>query len=282
MFFRDKLLSRPGTGVSGSVEIWGKFNGEKYAVKIYHEKEPYELKKEYQERVLHEFRLLRELDHEAFFAPLKYTVSWNGSTVRMYMDAGLDDLAKLFKKQKAQDFSIPENLCLWKQLASGVSYLHAKGISHRDKKLENVVLLDSGKLKIIDMATATSKNPAVGIVGSPKYMAPEMVSLIEYDGRMADMWSLGVVLVYFVTKKFLWKSAHLSDPDYEKWVRDGEAVDLQAIPEALRRVMVKLLCVDTDQRCTMEALHEETIFLIKQCLGLRECGAKHTLLKYST
>lgn len=267
-------------GVSGSVEIWKTPKGDKYAVKIYHEKEAHELRKEYQKRVLFEYRLLKQLKHEAFFLPSKYTISWSGLTVSMYMEAGLNDLAALLRKQGARQFNVAENMCYWRQLVSGIAYLHEQGMSHRDIKLENMLLeRATGRLKIIDMATVTTKKPALGIVGSPRYMAPEMASQIRYDGQIADVWSLGIVLVFFATRKFLWKTAHIDDEKFEMWSKDQKLEDL-ALPASLNNLVVALLTIDPEQRmCTTDLLRHSFCKSLPCCQGSKSCGVEHRLLK---
>lgn len=280
MFFRDTLILQSLMGVSGSVEIWKTPKGDKYAVKIYHEKEAHELRKEYQKRVLFEYRLLKQLKHEAFFLPSKYTISWSGLTVSMYMEAGLNDLAALLRKQGARQFNVAENMCYWRQLVSGIAYLHEQGMSHRDIKLENMLLeRATGRLKIIDMATVTTKKPALGIVGSPRYMAPEMASQIRYDGQIADVWSLGIVLVFFATRKFLWKTAHIDDEKFEMWSKDQKLEDL-ALPASLNNLVVALLTIDPEQRMsTTDLLRHSFCKSLPCCQGSKSCGVEHRLLK---
>lgn len=105
----------------------------------------------------------------------------------------------------------------FKQLLSGVKYCHQLGIVHRDLKPENLLLSDNesgGILKIADFGFSAHDIAAASaqdhenlnqtssfrrlksVVGSPHYVAPEILSSdrFGYDGRKADMWSLGVVL----------------------------------------------------------------------------------------
>jgi serine/threonine protein kinase len=108
---------------------------------------------------------------------------------------------------------------LFAQLISGVSYLHEKGIVHRDLKLENL-LLDQNKNIIItdfgfantfnvreigqdnDYLLAAAENRKAGDLmqtscGSPCYAAPELVVTDGlYAGRKVDVWSCGVILVH--------------------------------------------------------------------------------------
>ena len=76
--------------------------------------------------------------------------------------------------------------------------LHAKGIIYRDLKPENAMVQADGYLKIIDMGTCKNlKNSVIQktftIIGTPNYMAPEILSGKGY-GYSVDLWSLGIVL----------------------------------------------------------------------------------------
>jgi len=115
-------------------------------------------------------------------------------------------------------------LCFFKQICSGIEYLHSNGICHRDLKLDNLVVTPSGIIKIIDFATAFHTGPekplAIGLVGSAAYCAPETFSSLKYDGKAVDIWSLGIILYILVFRKPPWKSAHSSDPLYSNFLSD--------------------------------------------------------------
>ncbi|WOG94132.1 hypothetical protein DCAR_0313425 [Daucus carota subsp. sativus] len=83
------------------------------------------------------------------------------------------------------------------QLISGVSYCHAMQVSHGDLKLANILLDGSpaGRLKICDFGFSTSNllhSRPKSIAGTLRYIAPEVLSGREYDGKLADVWSCGV------------------------------------------------------------------------------------------
>lgn len=96
-------------------------------------------------------------------------------------------------------FSEDEARFFFQQLICGVSYCHEKEICHRDLKLENT-LLDGNptpKLKICDFGYSKSAllhSQPKSTVGTPAYIAPEVLSRKEYDGKIADVWSCGVTL----------------------------------------------------------------------------------------
>ena len=88
------------------------------------------------------------------------------------------------------------------QVADGLAFAHENGIVHRDIKPPNVMVLDSGLVKITDFGIALlptgSRTLAGTVFGSPKYMAPEQVVGRPVDGR-ADIFSLGAVLYEMLT-----------------------------------------------------------------------------------
>uniref|UniRef100_A0A5B6ZQ24 non-specific serine/threonine protein kinase n=1 Tax=Davidia involucrata TaxID=16924 RepID=A0A5B6ZQ24_DAVIN len=96
-------------------------------------------------------------------------------------------------------FSEDEARFFFQQLISGVSYCHSMEICHRDLKLENTLLDGSPtpRLKICDFGYSKSAllhSCPKSTVGTPAYIAPEVLSRKEYDGKIADVWSCGVTL----------------------------------------------------------------------------------------
>ena len=125
--------------------------------------------------------------------------------------------------QRCPSKRVPEPLAasLFAQLASAVAAMHAGGFCHRDVKPENAVLdATSRSLYVIDFGLARSTDAAATArVGTPEYMAPEMITggLVgaaaaasppdgtppppspTYDGAAVDAWGLGVVLYVMLT-----------------------------------------------------------------------------------
>lgn len=96
-------------------------------------------------------------------------------------------------------FNEDEARFFFQQLISGVSYCHSMEICHRDLKLENTLLDGSTapRVKICDFGyskSAVFHSQPKSTVGTPAYIAPEVLSKREYDGKLADVWSCGVTL----------------------------------------------------------------------------------------
>ena len=77
-----------------------------------------------------------------------------------------------------------------------LDYLQNKRIIHRDLKLNNLIMDDTGYLKIIDFGIAkdiTGKDKTNTIIGTYKYMAPEMIKGNAYSFNV-DYWAMGIIL----------------------------------------------------------------------------------------
>jgi len=81
----------------------------------------------------------------------------------------------------------------------GLEYLHGiANVCHRDIKCGNVLLTNDGHVKLADFGVAAELSNTINkrktVVGSPFWMAPEVIEESHYDGR-ADVWSLGITVI---------------------------------------------------------------------------------------
>ena len=97
-------------------------------------------------------------------------------------------------------FAMPEE-CIRAACAGivlGLEYLHKKEICHRDIKCGNVLLTNDGHVKLADFGVSAELTNTINkrktVVGSPFWIAPEVIKESHYDGR-ADVWSLGITVI---------------------------------------------------------------------------------------
>ena len=197
-----EILSKLGSGSFGNVYLArNKFTDEKVALK--------QIKKSSANllsdgEIKDEIEILKNLDHpdivriiESFNTKNSYIL------ITEYCEGG-----ELFDQVKNQ-LSETQIAVIFRQLLSGLAYLHSNNVVHRDLKLENILIHEIEKskttgedlfnIKIIDFGTARifdkNRKPQ-SIVGSSYYIAPEV--LRQKYNKECDLWSVGVILYMFI------------------------------------------------------------------------------------
>lgn len=87
------------------------------------------------------------------------------------------------------------------KICEALAYLHSQGVIHRDIKPDNVLLSDSGDVKIIDFNVAAHQDAdgkVLGGTGLKQWSAPETRQSLEYTNK-CDSWSLGLLLAFMLT-----------------------------------------------------------------------------------
>ncbi|TXG52753.1 hypothetical protein EZV62_021922 [Acer yangbiense] len=203
-------------------------------------------------------------------------------------------------------FSEDEARFFFQQLISGVSYCHSMQICHRDLKLENTLLDGSTapRVKICDFGYSKSSvlhSQPKSTVGTPAYIAPEVLSKREYDGKVkfvfflfplfrkdvstsnpqelqiADVWSCGVTLYVMLVGAYPFEdpadpknfrktigrilSVHYSFPDYVR-------VSLEC-----KHLLSQIFMANTEKRITISEIKNHPWFLRNLPIEMMEGGS---------
>lgn len=151
------------------------------------------------EQVKREIGILKELHHDNI-VNLHEVMS---SKDKIFMVMELVTGGDLFDRIAVQGpLKESEGRIMFSQILSALTYCHQQGVCHRDLKPENVLLTSEGVAKLSDFGlgsirekdTSESCGLLSTVCGTPNYAAPEVISKEPYDGRAADIWSLGTVL----------------------------------------------------------------------------------------
>ncbi|KAL4784920.1 kinase-like domain-containing protein [Aspergillus varians] len=217
-----KLGKVLGSGAGGSVRLLKRnSDGVTFAVKQFRDRHSWETQKEYSKKVTAEFCIGSTLHHGNIIETLD--IIHEGTHWYEVMEYAPFDLFAIVMTGK---MSKEEVACSFKQILSGVAYLHGMGLAHRDLKLDNVVVNEHGIMKLIDFGSAVVfrypfENDIVnasGIVGSDPYLAPEVYDEKKYDPRPTDVWSLAIIFCCMSLRRFPWKQPRISDNSYRLFV----------------------------------------------------------------
>jgi serine/threonine protein kinase len=207
------------------------------------------------ERFKREMQLVAGLNHPNIVTVHDAEVGESAFLVMEWLEG--ETLAERVKK--GGPMPIPRACDCIIQAAAGLEYAAEVGLVHRDIKPHNLMLTRSGVVKVLDFGLAravkqTEPNaeltPSGVIVGTPAYMAPELILDPAHVDRRADVYSLGCTLYQLLGghPPFVGETAidvlnaHLRQPAPS--IRDVR----KDAPDALARVLEKALAKDRANR----------------------------------
>ncbi|XP_076236835.1 testis-specific serine/threonine-protein kinase 6 [Calliopsis andreniformis] len=150
-----------------------------------------------------------------------------------------------------------------RQLALGLQYLHEMEIAHRDMKCENVLLTSNYNVKLADFGFARYVIDNRGrrvlsdtYCGSLSYAAPEILRGSPYNPKIADIWSLGVILYILLNKAMPFDDNDIKSL-YEqqtnrKWKFRSKVV--KSLSDKVKKLVARLLEPDPSKRCKLEQI----------------------------
>ena len=199
------------------------------------------------EDLLQEPRLLAALDHPnivgimtaervdgVFFIVMEYV---KGESLEAILD-------------REKVLNTPEAINYVVQILKGVDHAHRATILHRDLRPANVLVSESGILKVADFGTSRllEKSHATTVIGSPPYMAPE-----HFQGRAvlaSDIYSVGVILYQMLTGTLPYFSPNPAQ--IERLVAQGRCTPPRLrnlhVPKELSDIVMKAMAPDLAER----------------------------------
>jgi serine/threonine-protein kinase len=237
-----QVLSNLGSGGFGTVflakDAW---IDKKVAIKV-----PHRQSGDFDD-LLQEPRLLAALDHPnivgivtaervdgVFFIVMEYV---KGESLEAVLD-----------REKSLD--VPRALAYAVQILKGVEHAHQNQILHRDLRPANVLVSESGIVKVADFGTSRllEKSHATTVIGSPPYMAPE-----QFQGRAvlaSDIYSVGVMFYQMLTGTLPYFSPNPAQ--IERLVAQGRCTPPRIrnghVPKEISDIVMKAISTDLGER----------------------------------
>ncbi|WWD15881.1 hypothetical protein CI109_100305 [Kwoniella shandongensis] len=195
----------------------------------------------------------------SLFSPIHSNIDWSklspspspggadgGKRPNMARRASYD----LFECVEHLRFSEEQARKIFRQIVEAVSYLHKKGIYHRDLKDENIVIDRNLTVKVIDFGSAVIENRAYPPLlydhfrGTMSYASAEVLNGRHYQAAPADIWSLGIILGIILTGESPFPNT--------SWAQVGRIKVKKQVPMGALDLMQRCVCTDPRKRATIE------------------------------
>jgi eukaryotic-like serine/threonine-protein kinase len=234
------------------------------------------------QRFLREGKLLARLHHQGICSVYDI-VQWRGAywLALEYVDG--HDLRTLLKHGP-----LPPDIALIiaSDVADALDHAHRNGVVHRDVKPANVMVSRRGEVKLLDFGIARATDVealtvAGQVVGTPTFMAPEVLRGLEADPR-SDVYSLGATLYRCLAGRPLLKKA---PPEViSSMIMQGDIPQLRkvnpSVPARISKLVHKCMSVDPSRRFASAAELHDALEAERIRLGADKAAPAERLVKF--
>lgn len=173
---------------------------------------------------------------------------------------------------KITDFGVSEVFCDFEWYLNDVPALKEKEKSESKTETDSL----SPTAAAVEASETKPIHKLKGLCGSCPYIAPEEFTEKEYDGRLVDIWSIGIIYYAMIFHCVPWEMAHPKNPNYKQFLEDGfdNFEPFNRLPVKPRSLLKRILEPEPSKRATIEEIMSDEWFK-----NIRTCTGKEDLMR---
>ena len=210
-----------------------------------------------------EIKINKTLNHPFI---CKFFTEFDTPHLRILSMELIDGVSALEYVNKRSGLTIPEARQFFTQLLISIEYLHNEAhITHRDLKLENIMIDSHDHIRLIDFGFSSRNLMMSTFCGSIPYCAPEILSGQKYS-KESDIWSMGIILYSLIHGILPFQSNNITN--LIDMILHANATFPDDFDIDLRDLITRMLIRDPKKRITLDEiknhpfLRNERIFQI--------------------
>jgi serine/threonine-protein kinase len=263
----DYIVVNPlGNGAGSQVLlISDRATGQRFALKIAKRDDEDDNPTKFIDQTCREFEAAQKLNHPVIVKI--YDFAEKKGLLGLFKPVEGRLLMEYIKGKTVDEVEMPQLsqlVLIFIQVASAMAHMHRRGVYHGDLKPSNIMLSDSGKVKLIDLGTCWIKGEKKNrIQGTPQYMAPEQMSDKVVNER-TDVYNLGATMYRMFTGIVPGAGKKLKQP-----------IDINKnIPGTLNDLIMKCLTSNPDHRPAGMFELRDQLSAVARHLGVSEADLK--------
>lgn len=262
MIGKYQIVELAGQGSFGKVhKAWKEDEGKMFAVK---EVTKANMSEGVFNNLLREVQISKQLNHPNLCHCI-LTMESKSSFYMVFDYCEGGDLDKYLKAHKR--ISVRKAMKIIRQIRDGYSYMLQNNIMHRDLKLENILFVDKQhkKVKISDFGSSKISMFGSTVIGTPKYMALEVLNENEKYNYKADIWSFALCCWELLYGYGNFPFSLASRKDLMNDIRQFSGEDLRFPPEPkyppeVRDFFVRCLQISPEKRIEAKEFFSHPFF----------------------